>query len=77
MANSSSIQDVCLICVSPMHASFEHPSVGPSNIMTVQVNAIQGFSPTNDPHSNTIITVVRIILTFLGGLQMWRTRYPN
>ena len=38
MANSSSMQDVCSICASPMHASFEHPSIGQSDVVTEQVN---------------------------------------
>ena len=44
MPNSSSMQDVCSIYASPMHASFKYPSVGPSNVVTEQVNATQGFS---------------------------------
>jgi len=33
-----------------MHASFECPSVDPSDVVTEQVNATQGFPPTNNPY---------------------------
>ena len=49
MANSSSTQDVCSICANPMHASFKCPSIGPFDFVNEQVNAIQGFPPTNNP----------------------------
>ena len=39
MTNSSSMQDVCSIYVSPMHASFECPLIGPSDVVTEQANA--------------------------------------
>ena len=53
MANSSYVQDMCSICASLMHASFKCPSIGPSDVVTEQVNAAQGFPPTNNPYSNT------------------------
>ena len=49
MANSSSMQYVCSICATPMYASFECPSVGPSDVVSEQVNVVQGFPPTNNP----------------------------
>jgi len=53
ISNSSSMQDVRSICASPIHASFEYHSVGSSDVVNEQVNAAQGFSPTNNPYSNT------------------------
>jgi len=53
MNNSSHLQDVRSICASLMHASFECPSVGPSDAANEQVSATQGFSPTNNRYSNT------------------------
>jgi len=52
MTNCSSMQDVCSICASPMHASFECPSIGPSDVVPEQVNAAQEFPQTNNPYSN-------------------------
>ena len=53
MANSSSMQDVCSICTSHMNASFEYPFVGPFDVFNEQMNATQGFPPTNNTYSNT------------------------
>ena len=53
VSNASSMQDVCSICASPMHASAEYPCIGKSDCMTEQVNAIQGFSSSNNSYSNT------------------------
>ena len=53
VANSVSMRDVCSIYASPMHASFEWPLVGLSNEVAGQLNVAQGFSPTNNPYSNT------------------------
>ena len=39
VSNAPNMQDVWSICTSSMHASFECPSVGPSDVMTEQVNA--------------------------------------
>jgi len=50
MANSSSIQDVCLICTISMHASFECPFISPSDVVNEQVNAIQEFPLINYPN---------------------------
>jgi len=46
------MQDVWSICTSSMHASFECPSVGPSDVVTEQLNAVQRFPPINNPYSN-------------------------
>ena len=53
MINSSSMQDACSISASHMHASFECPSIGSFDIVTKQVNVVQGFPPNNYPYSNT------------------------
>ena len=36
-----------------MHVLFKCPFIGPSDVVTEQVTAIQGFPPTNDPYSDT------------------------
>jgi len=77
MATSSSMQDECSICASPMHASFEHPSIGQSDVVTEQVNAAKDFLQPTILTQIPIIMVGRIILTFLGCLKMWRTHKPK
>ena len=51
--NAPFIQDVCSICASPMHAFVDYPCVGKSDYVTEQINATQGFPPSNNPYSNT------------------------
>jgi len=53
MANCSSMKEVCSFCASPMQVSFNKLSVGPSDVVTKQVRATQGFPLTNNPHFNT------------------------
>jgi len=47
------MQDVYSICASPMHASVDCLYVSKSDCMTEQLNAAQGFPPSNNPYSNT------------------------
>jgi len=48
---------LCKICVqfvlNSMHASFDYPYVGPSDVMTEQDNTAQVFPPTNIHTLNT------------------------
>ena len=53
LTHLSSMQDVCSTSGSPMHASFEYPSIGLSDVLNEEVNAAQGVPPTNNPYSNT------------------------
>jgi len=53
VSNAPSMQNVCLICASPIHASAKCPCIGKSDCMTEQVNAAQEFPPSNNPYSNT------------------------
>ena len=53
VSNAPFMQDVCSICASPMHASVDCPCIGKSDCMTEQMNAAQGFLPSNNPYSNT------------------------
>ena len=52
-SNAPSMQDMYSIFASLMHASIDCPCIGKSNYMTELVIAIQGFSPSNNPYSNT------------------------
>jgi len=53
VSNALNVQDVCSICASPTHASVDYPCIGKSDCVTEQVNAAQGFPPSNNPYSNT------------------------
>jgi len=53
VSNARSMQDVCSICASPMHASVNCPCISKSDCVIEQVNAMHGFPPYNNPHSNT------------------------
>ena len=51
--NVSSMQDMCSICASPMHAFVDCPCIRKPDYVTKQVNAVQRFPPSNNPYSNT------------------------
>jgi len=53
MFDASSVQDMCSIYASPMHAFVECLCVGKSDCITEQVNAAQEFPLTSNPYSNT------------------------
>ena len=53
VSEDPSTQDVCSICASLMHASVDCPCVSKSHYVTEQVNATQGFPPSNYPYSST------------------------
>jgi len=53
VSNAPNMQDVCSICASPMHASVDCLCIDKSDYVTEQVNATQGFPPSNNPYSNT------------------------
>lgn len=53
MSNAPSMQDVCSICTSPMHAFVDYLYISKSDCMPEQVNAAQGFPPSNNLCSNT------------------------
>jgi len=53
VSNAPSMQAVCSICTSPIHASAECSCIGKSDCMTEQVNAAQGFPSFHNPYSNT------------------------
>ena len=53
VSNAPSMQDVCSIFTSPMHASIDCPSIGKFDYVTKQVNVAQGFPPSNNSYSNT------------------------
>ena len=52
VANAPSMQDVCSICASLMHAFIDCLCISKSNCMPEQVNVAQGFPPSNNPYSN-------------------------
>jgi len=43
VSNAFSIQDVCLICASPLHASIDCPCIGKSDYVIEQVHAVKDF----------------------------------
>ena len=53
VSNAPSMQAVCSICTSPMHASINCPCVGKSDCVTEQVNVAHGFPQSNNSYSNT------------------------
>ena len=53
VSTTSSVPDVCFICASPMHASVDCPCVGKPECVNEQVNAAQGFPPSNNSYLNT------------------------
>jgi len=53
MSNALSMQNVCSICVSPIHSSIDCPYIAKSDCVSEQVNVVQGFPPSNNPYSNT------------------------
>ena len=53
VSNTPSMQDLCFICASPMHASIDCPCVGKSDCVIEQVNVAQGFPPSNNSYLNT------------------------
>jgi len=53
VSNAPSMQDVCSICPSPMHASIDCPCVVKFDRVTEQVNAAQGFPQSNNSYANT------------------------
>jgi len=52
VSNVPYMQDVRSICTSPMHASIDCLCIGKFDCMTEQVNAPQGFPPSNNSYSN-------------------------
>jgi len=69
VSNASSIQGVCSICASPMHASVDCLCISKSDCVPEQVNAAQGFRPSNNSCSNTYDHGWRNHLNFL-----WRSQ---
>jgi len=43
VSNAFSMQDVCLICASPLHTSIDCPCIGKSDFVIEQVHAAKDF----------------------------------
>jgi len=72
VSNAPSMQGLCPICASFMHAYVDYPCIGKSDYATEQVNAAQGIPSSNRPYYNTYNHGWRNYPNFYGGLKILR-----